>query len=706
LRRRISRFLLLFLTVILTFSLAPGSAPAKDKKSKLSPQYRQWLDTDVAYIITRGEKAEFLKLATDAERDKFIDWFWKIRNPNPDMPTNAYKEEHYRRLAYADDHFAIGKRVPGWATERGRIYITLGPPKQMADYQGYDRVQPMQIWFYQSPTPALPPYFYVVFYKKDGFGDYVTYSPYFNGPQALITEHGMTDVDAIQMIHRDLGEEVARASLTLLPDEPVDFQSPRPSLQSDVVMSVIQDLANSPANVDALRRRAVTLSVTSRLLVGGETLGFLTAPLRDVDGNTNLHYLLRLKRPEDFALGKAADGSFYFSIEARVQVYGPDDKLIFTQEGSLKHSVDKEQMAQVKSKLFGYEGWLPLPTGKYHLKFLLTNWVTTVAHQAETSVVVPEAPSTGLVVTPLVPFTSVQSIQPELSGLVPFSAAGLKFSPLLARELNFSPATNLQFFYQVWAAHDEVVKTNTQDLEARYAFGRLGAVGDARVINEQVSKQQIDSTGTLLTGKKIPLGDWPQGSYILTLSLNTTDGQQKASSTLSFRLLSDPPNSSFWDVFDGNGIAKDVKNGTMDYQRGLCYLALEDKDSAARWFRNSLAKNPAQEEARTALVNLEFGRNAYPVIAQLARDIPITAATEDETVLRMGDALNKTGSTREAINLLQSAIQLKSPNGPMYLILASYYRRIGDTRRGDDFERKGQSLIGASRSSQSPPTRE
>ena len=270
------RLLLYTLMALMMVCLVDSSVFAKDKESKLPPQYREWLDRDAAYLITRSEKAQFLALKSDAERDKFMDWFWKIRNPDPDSPINVFKEEHYKRLAYADDHFGMGKRVPGWSTERGRIYIVLGPPKQLANYQGYDRVRPMQLWFYESVSPALPPYFYVLFYKKDSFGDYVTYSPYFHGPQELITERGMTDANAIAMIQRDLGQEVARTSLSLLPDEPVDTNNPRPSMQSDVMMSILHDLANSPANVALLQRHAATLTVSSRLLVGGETLGLLT----------------------------------------------------------------------------------------------------------------------------------------------------------------------------------------------------------------------------------------------------------------------------------------------------------------------------------------------------------------------------------------------------------------------------------------------
>jgi GWxTD domain-containing protein len=704
--RYLTRLLILILGMGMACTLAPSSVSARDKESKLSAHYREWLDRDAAYIITRQEKAQFLKLTTDEDREKFIETFWAIRNPDQGSPVNTYKEEHYKRLAYADDHFGIGKRAPGWSTARGQIYITLGAPKQMSTYQGRDRVRPMQVWFYESASAALPPFFYVVFYKKDSVGDYRTYSPYFDGPQDLITERGMTDLNAIQMIQRDTTREVARISLTLLPDEPVDLTSPVRSLQSDVMMSVIHDFANSAANVHELQRRAAMLTVTARILVGGETMGVLATPLRDAEGNVKVHYLLRLKKAEDFALGKNADGAYYFSVEARVQVFGPNDKLIFTQERAVKHIVSQDQVEQVKSKLFGYEGWLPLPHGTYHLKYLLTNLVNSVGYQAESNITIPDLPANGLVATPLVAFSSVQSIQPELSGLVPFSAAGLKFSPLLPRELRLSPAMNLQLFYQIWAGRDELLKSDSLNLEARYAMGRPGAVGEAKVVTDLVSKGQIDSTGTILTGKKLPLGDWPQGNYLLTLSLNSPDGQEKASGTLVFHLMIDSPDTADWDVFDGEGISKDVRSGTIDYQRGLCYLALGEKDSAAQWFRNALDRNPHYEEARTALVNLQFGLDAFPAVAQLARQVPITAETEDETILRMAEALDKTGSTQDAINLLQSAIKLKNPNGPIYLTLASYYRRIGDTRNGDDFEKKGQELMKTSGPVHPPTTKE
>jgi GWxTD domain-containing protein len=87
-----------------------------------------WLDNEVAYIITDAERAAFLKLGTDAERAQFIEQFWLRRDPTPDTIENEFKEEHYRRMGYANARFGSRTGIPGWKTDRGRIYIKFGPP--------------------------------------------------------------------------------------------------------------------------------------------------------------------------------------------------------------------------------------------------------------------------------------------------------------------------------------------------------------------------------------------------------------------------------------------------------------------------------------------------------------------------------------------------------------------------------------------------
>ncbi len=112
----------------------------KELKKELDSQYRKWLDEDVVYIISPEERSAFLHLATNEEREQFIEQFWQRRNPDPDSADNTFKEEHYRRIAYANEHYSSG--IPGWKTDRGRIYIMWGPADEVDSHPAggsYDR---------------------------------------------------------------------------------------------------------------------------------------------------------------------------------------------------------------------------------------------------------------------------------------------------------------------------------------------------------------------------------------------------------------------------------------------------------------------------------------------------------------------------------------------------------------------------------------
>ena len=104
-------------------------AQEKKLRKELETPYKSWLNTDVVYIITDEERKAFKNLQTDEERQQFVEQFWLRRDPTPDTEENEYKEEHYRRIAYANEHYASG--IPGWKADRGRIYITFGPPDEI-----------------------------------------------------------------------------------------------------------------------------------------------------------------------------------------------------------------------------------------------------------------------------------------------------------------------------------------------------------------------------------------------------------------------------------------------------------------------------------------------------------------------------------------------------------------------------------------------
>src|SRR6202030_465949 len=127
---------------------------------ELSKTYKKWLNEDVVWIISDEERAAFKQLSNDEERDNFIEAFWQRRDPTPDTEENEYKEEHYRRIAYANEHFAAG--IPGWKSDRGRMYIMYGPADEVDSHPSggmYERPMeegggetstfPFEVWHYR-----------------------------------------------------------------------------------------------------------------------------------------------------------------------------------------------------------------------------------------------------------------------------------------------------------------------------------------------------------------------------------------------------------------------------------------------------------------------------------------------------------------------------------------------------------------------------
>ena len=159
----------------------PSTKP-RNVKPELKKAYKDWLDKDVTYIITDEERKAFKKLATDDERERFIEEFWRRRDPDPDTDENEFKEEYYERIAYANEHFASG--IPGWKTDRGRIWIMYGKPDgrethpmggsyERPSYEGGGSTStyPFEIWFYRY-LPGIGSGIEIEFVDPTGSGEY------------------------------------------------------------------------------------------------------------------------------------------------------------------------------------------------------------------------------------------------------------------------------------------------------------------------------------------------------------------------------------------------------------------------------------------------------------------------------------------------------------------------------------------------------
>jgi GWxTD domain-containing protein len=154
----------------------------RNVKPELKKAYKDWLEKDVTYVITDEERKAFKKLATDDERERFIEEFWRRRDPDPDTDENEFKEEYYERIAYANEHFASG--IPGWKSDRGRIWIMYGKPDERETHPmggNYDRpsyegggntsTYPFETWFYRY-LPGVGSGVEIEFVDPTGSGEY------------------------------------------------------------------------------------------------------------------------------------------------------------------------------------------------------------------------------------------------------------------------------------------------------------------------------------------------------------------------------------------------------------------------------------------------------------------------------------------------------------------------------------------------------
>ena len=338
---------------------------AADRSKDLPPRYRHWLNEEVNYIIDSSEKKQFLALTTDPQRDNFIDAFWKVRNPDPDTETNSYKDEHYRRLTYANEHYGSAREQDGWRTDQGRIYIILGAPKQVVTYPAARNVRPMQIWFYESPTRALPPYFNLVFYKRSIGEPYSLYSPNRDGPVRLVASlEALNDQKrSLDILRKSLGDEVATTALTLIPGESVNFDDYEPNMSSDLLLSEIEGLPDNPLTQEQLNLNRAREHVTMSLVLGEQEATITYNVFRDGRGRETLNYMLRSALPDPGIVGKRADGSPYYDVVLRTTVMTADNKQIYEQEDQLTGNLTETQVEIAKKKRFAAEARLPLSPG-------------------------------------------------------------------------------------------------------------------------------------------------------------------------------------------------------------------------------------------------------------------------------------------------------------------------------------------------------
>ncbi|MEI9970439.1 MAG: GWxTD domain-containing protein [Terracidiphilus sp.] len=669
--------------VLLPFSTV-RNAGAANRTKDLPPVYRHWVEAEVPYIISTEERRSFLALSTDAERDSFIESFWRVRNPDPGSAANTYKEEHYRRLAYANENFGDPHGENGWRTDRGRMYIILGPPKQRAQYHDVGNILPIEIWFYQSDTPALPPYFYLLFYRPSPIEDFRLYSPRFDTPVRLCsTGESRNDPEmALKIIRDSLGEEVARTAITLLPNESVDTKKFEPSMESDALLGAINNLPDNPITVERLEANRARERVTTSVFLGGSDTTLSYEFFRDDRGRMTLSYLLSKQFADAHIVGTHSDGKNYYDLTLRTDVVTSAGKPAYTQEDQLTGNLTEPWAEVARKKRFGAEARLPLTPGSYDIIATLTNNVDKTATRQRASVTVPTPKGESVALSSILAYTAPAAV-PDPHNQLPFSGSKYRFTPRGAQNVYIREGEKLPIVFQLWLDPAEPAKPASEKIRLHYVFGSIAAsLTKASQEDEEVDAGNRDQAGNLLTGHTLDTSALQPGIYQVVVSAKREGEQKAAYATLNLHIA---PAADYVDMWTAYGPADPGAEAVDDLKRGLSAEAEgADADAQAAYVR-ALAEGPGDSRPLDNLAALLARNGKIDQLAALSQE-PLLAKTaaKPSTLVAIAGALNKSGNPKAAVRMLDAQLALQPPSTDLYMVLADACEASGDTNRAQE----------------------
>ena len=501
---------LFFLSLFFFISLVSSISADKKKSSDLPEHYRKWLEEEVLYIIKPLEKDVFLQLGTDKEREIFIEAFWRQRDPTPGTPQNEYKEEHYRRIAYANQFFGRETTRPGWMTDRGRTYIILGEPIDIDRYENSEEHYPVITWFYQGDIKyGLPPHFNVAFFKRRGIGEYVYYSPVRDGPQNLLKNYmgDMNDYEAAYAKLSEYDQVLAQVSLTLIPGE-------RPhlghvSLASDIMMSNVFELPLKKID-DIYAQKLlqykdiVEVEYTANYVISDN----LVTLIKDPSDIFFVHFSID---PQTLSVGSLEE-SYYSYFELVAQVTDLEGNTIFQYQKSYPLNFNEEQLQDIKRKSYSIQDMFPLVQGQYKLSVLLKNTVSKEFTSFEANLSIPEA--TSLAMTPLLLGYKVEPIAGPQKFYKPFAVD--RYQLYCQPNRSFILKDDLVVFFQFNGLTPEIIEGGV----IQYTFLKEEQEVSRETVRLQDSKDRNNFIQTYSLQKFSP------GYYALKVTLIDAEGKE------------------------------------------------------------------------------------------------------------------------------------------------------------------------------------
>lgn len=390
-------YLLLFLMGAVSFSFSQ-----KFSKEDLLPKYKEWLNR-VHYIILPQEKEVFFQLTNNRERDIFIKSFWNQRDPTPGTPQNEYKEKILQRFHYANNKLGRGTSQPGWKTDMGRIYILLGPPHQKEDFSGTLGLNNCEVWYYYGDaSKGLPTYFALIFYQKEGAGEYKLYHPVSDGPVSLLENPSSRDYSEPKEVYKEIMKEaptLAPLTLSPIPGEiPYNFQ---PSLSTNLLFAKINNSPKkdvNPTYADHFLdyKGLVTTEYMTNFLENKAKVAVIKDPIQNIDF---VHFSLM---PESISVDYFEPKNQYycnFSLDVSLR---QGEEVIYQYSKDLPFYFSPQKTKNIKSAGVAIQDSFPVAEGHYHLTVLYKNSVGKEFSIYEKDIEVKDNESNSVIFTPII----------------------------------------------------------------------------------------------------------------------------------------------------------------------------------------------------------------------------------------------------------------------------------------------------------------
>lgn len=492
---------------------------------ELDTPYKTWLNEDVVYIITPEERQAFLQLETNEEREQFIEQFWLRRSSNPDLPDNDFKEEHYRRIAYANEHFASG--IPGWKTDRGRIYIIWGKPDEIDAHPTggtYDRpmeegggsttTYPWETWRYRY-LEGVGENVILEFVDPSGSGEYhLTMDP--------------SEKDAL--LH------VPGAGLSLLEQMGLASQADRFTRSDGTNLPTA--LGGTPASLDEFNRlelyakvqkppevkfKDLEAVVTSRMVRDQLKFHYRTDFLK-VTSDTVL-VPVTVQVPNNQLSFKAKDGVHSAELNIFGRVTTLTGRVVQTFEDSVARDYPDSLFAQAVKQTSIYQKSLPLRPGLYRLDLVVKDVSSGNVGAENTRLAVPRYEEEKLQASTLILADQIEQVPARQVGTGQFVIGSSKVRPRL--DADFATSDKLGIYLQVYNLKPDE-KTHKSDATFTFTVKQ----GDHQIFQYKETSDDMKQTGEQVTIERLlPLATLAPGKY--TLDVTATDKLAQTSITRS-----------------------------------------------------------------------------------------------------------------------------------------------------------------------------